>query len=92
MLKPTASLHQKSEAAEDRLRKELGLTRRQTEVLHWLSLGKRDAEIATILGCSRRTINAHVAACLKKLNCETRTAAANTVREYLEDEHNNGQK
>lgn len=58
-----------------------GLTRRQSEVLHWIAQGKRDKEIALILGISHRTVTDHVHAILTKLGVETRTAAAAMVRE-----------
>ncbi|MEZ0389545.1 MAG: helix-turn-helix transcriptional regulator [Verrucomicrobium sp.] len=70
-----------SEAAEvddlldhPRLRRQ-GLSRRECEVLHWLSEGKRDGEIAVVLNISVRTVNQHVLAILAKLRVETRTAA-----------------
>jgi DNA-binding CsgD family transcriptional regulator len=53
----------------------LGLTVRESEVLWWIGQGKRDREIALILGISPRTINRHVCGLLTKLNAETRTAA-----------------
>src|SRR5690242_67047 len=53
------------------------LTRRECEVMHWVIEGKRDREIATILGISRRTVEKHVCHILEKLGVETRTAAAN---------------
>jgi DNA-binding NarL/FixJ family response regulator len=52
------------------------LTMRESEVLKWVSEGKRDSEIATVLGVSVRTINKHVQSILSKLKVETRTAAA----------------
>ena len=52
------------------------LTEREEEVLHWLSAGKRDNEIAAILGISPRTVHKHVEHILLKLGVETRTAAA----------------
>jgi ribose transport system substrate-binding protein len=52
------------------------LTPRETEVLHWIRQGKRDSEIALILGISKRTAETHVFRILKKLSVETRTAAA----------------
>lgn len=51
------------------------LTARETEVFRWLREGKRNAEIALILGCSRRTIDKHVENILRKTGAETRTAA-----------------
>lgn len=53
----------------------IGLTPREVEILEWVEKGKRDAEIATILGASRRTISNHVHRILGKLGVETRTAA-----------------
>ena len=53
-----------------------GLTARETEVLRWLAVGKRDNEIARILGVSPYTVHSHVAKVLAKLKVETRTAAA----------------
>ncbi len=52
-----------------------GLTGREMQVFEWLSLGKRNSEIALILGCSRRTVEKHVEHILKKTGTETRTAA-----------------
>lgn len=58
----------------------LGLTPREREVMQWLSEGKRDREIAIILGLSSRTVEKHVCHIFEKLNVETRTAAANQCR------------
>ena len=52
------------------------LTARERDVLHWLSEGKRDGEIAVILEIRVRTVEQHVRAILRKLAVETRTAAA----------------
>jgi DNA-binding CsgD family transcriptional regulator len=54
----------------------LGLSRRETEVLAWVTEGKTNAEIAIILGTSVRTIDKHLERILQKLGVETRTAAA----------------
>lgn len=51
------------------------LTPREREILHWIGEGKRNAEIATILGRSTRTIEKHVENLFVKLGVETRTAA-----------------
>ena len=65
-----------------------GLSRREAEVLHWMSQGKRDKEIAIILGISYRTVTHHVSAILQKLGAETRTAAvaaaAPTVKQSVQ--------
>lgn len=52
------------------------LTKREAEVLLWISEGKRDAEIGSILGISTRTAQKHVERIRTKLGVETRTAAA----------------
>lgn len=54
----------------------LGLTPREAEVLFWLSEGKSNPEIATILGSARRTVEKHVERILEKLGVEHRSAAA----------------
>lgn len=58
------------------------LTQRETEVLHWLAVGKRDADIATVIGVARRTVNKHVENILRKLKVETRGAAARLAAEH----------
>lgn len=52
------------------------LTKREGEVLEWLSAGKTDRDIAAILGCSHRTVQKHLQRVYDKLGVETRTAAA----------------
>lgn len=58
-----------------------GLSAREFEVLSWLERGKRNAEIAQILGVSPRTVEKHVQTVMRKLDAETRTAAARLARE-----------
>jgi len=52
------------------------LTRREAEVLYWISQGKTNRDIADILGMSPRTANKHQEHIFGKLGVETRTAAA----------------
>jgi DNA-binding NarL/FixJ family response regulator len=52
------------------------LSPRQREVFQWICEGKRDREIAMILGISYRTVTVHVRAILSKLGVENRTCAA----------------
>lgn len=52
------------------------LSPRQREVFRWICEGKRDREIALILGISYRTVTVHVRAILSKLGVENRTSAA----------------
>jgi DNA-binding NarL/FixJ family response regulator len=53
------------------------LTWREAEVLYWVSRGKTNKDIGTILGTSPRTVNKHLEHVFEKLGVETRTAAAN---------------
>ena len=54
----------------------LGLTRREAEVLAWVTQGKTNAEVAIILGTRRRTVSKQLEHIYQKLGVETRTAAA----------------
>jgi DNA-binding CsgD family transcriptional regulator len=56
-----------------------GLTQREAEVLAWLTRGKTNRDISTILGMSPRTVQKHVEHIFQKLGVETRTAAAAKV-------------
>ena len=53
----------------------LGLSRRESEVLFWMTEGKQNREIAAILGLRLGTVQDHVAAVLAKLGQENRHAA-----------------
>jgi len=61
----------------------VGVTVRESEVLHWVIQGKRDGEIAQILSTSPRTIHNHLRNILRKLKTETRTAASLEAIERL---------
>jgi len=58
----------------------LGLTPRAAETLLWLSQGKTNSDIATILGITESTVKKHVQEIFEKLGVETRGAA--TVRTF----------
>lgn len=60
-----------------------GFTPRQCEVLGWVAHGKRDIDIARILGISPRTVGKHIEHLLAKLHAENRTAAVSLARERL---------
>ena len=51
------------------------LTRRETECLYWASKGKTSWEIGSIVGCSERTANYHIANACLKMNVHGRQAA-----------------
>ena len=59
----------------------LPLTRRESEVLAYVAVGKTNPEIGTILGISSRTVSKHVEHILERLGVETRTAAAASALE-----------
>lgn len=53
-----------------------GLTLREEEVLRWVRQGKRNEEIAVILGIGKTTIKTHLKHIYQKLGVDNRTAAA----------------
>lgn len=59
----------------------LGLTRRETEVLGWVTLGKTNSEIGELCVISARTVQKHLERVFQKLGVETRTAAARRALE-----------
>jgi DNA-binding CsgD family transcriptional regulator len=61
----------------------LGFTDRQCEVVYWLMAGKRDREIAAILGCSNRTVAGYIATMLRKTGASNRQAAVHVLGEWL---------
>jgi DNA-binding NarL/FixJ family response regulator len=61
----------------------LGLTPRVAETLLWLTQGKTNGEIATILNNSESTVKKHVLEIFNKLGVETRTAASLRALEVL---------
>ena len=65
------------------LETELGLTPRVAETLLWLTQGKTNPEIATILGNTESTVKKHVLEIFEKLGVETRTAASLRALEVL---------
>jgi DNA-binding NarL/FixJ family response regulator len=56
--------------------KTVGLNDRESEVLTWVARGKTSAEIAQILGLTKRTVDFHTDNARAKLGAATRTEAA----------------
>lgn len=54
----------------------LGLTRREADVLLWISRGQTNAEIGSSLHISPRTVKKHLEHVYRKLGVNTRLAAA----------------
>ncbi|MEJ8472795.1 DNA-binding response regulator [Roseibium algae] len=77
--------HRQGPGAHDTLRSEFGLTEREAEVLTWITNGKSNKEIATILDMSPRTVNKHLDRIFSKLGVENRTAAAILSLKRLQD-------
>ncbi len=61
-----------------------GLTRREREVLNLLCTGRTNAEIATALVLSQKTIDHHVSAVLAKMGVSSRRDAARKARGNLD--------
>jgi DNA-binding CsgD family transcriptional regulator len=62
--------------------RDLGLTSREVEVLGYLASGKTDGQIAEALFISKKTASVHVSNLLRKLDVESRYAAAEIGREH----------
>jgi len=65
------------------LAEKLGLTDREAETLLWVAQGKSNADIATILGNSEKTVKKTMSHIFEKLGLESRTAAALRAVEVL---------
>ena len=69
------AVEEHSIAPQPRCHSDARLSRRENEVLQWMTQGKRNSEIAVILGISPRTVERHVASVLAKLQVENRASA-----------------
>jgi len=67
------------------LKTALVLTERESEVLHWITNGKSNREIAETLSMSPRTVNKHLEQVFPKLGVENRTAAAAVALKVVRD-------
>jgi len=66
------------------LQEKLPITKRESEVLYWISFGKTSWEISQILDMSPRTANKHLEQIYKKLGVDNKTSAAAIALRLLE--------
>jgi CheY-like chemotaxis protein/DNA-binding CsgD family transcriptional regulator len=77
-------LREESDAAQiEALMLIFNLTKRESEVLYWVTKGKTSRDIGDILETSSRTINKHLEHVYVKMGVETRTAAASLAMSKL---------
>jgi len=69
--------------APGRLAADPPLTRRESEVLYWVSMGKTNDEVSIILGAKSPTIKKHLEHIYDKLGVPNRTAAARASQAAL---------
>tara|TARA_R110001583_G_scaffold26571_5_gene95806 strand:+ start:15840 stop:16727 length:888 start_codon:yes stop_codon:yes gene_type:complete len=77
-------MQSKSEKTVEDLRAQLPITKRESEVLYWVSYGKTSWETSQILTMSPRTVNKHLEQIYKKLGVDNRTSAAAISLRILE--------
>jgi DNA-binding CsgD family transcriptional regulator len=65
-----------SEGARDRPASKVPLTKRESEVLYWVSMGKTNGEVGEIIGTRPLTVKKHLEHIYDKLGVPNRTAAA----------------
>lgn len=61
----------------------LGLTKREAEVLFWISRDKSSADIAKVLGCCEGTVRKHLEHIYEKLGVQTQMGAVMAALEKL---------
>jgi DNA-binding response OmpR family regulator/DNA-binding CsgD family transcriptional regulator len=73
------------QSEDEMLRKNFGLTHRESEVLLWIAKGKANRDIGEILGLSARTVNKHLEQIYSKLGVENRASAAVKAADVLRE-------
>jgi CheY-like chemotaxis protein/DNA-binding CsgD family transcriptional regulator len=77
-------LREESDAAQiEALMMMFNLTKRESEVLYWVTKGKTSRDIGDILETSPRTVNKHLEHIYVKMGVETRTSAASLAASKL---------
>jgi DNA-binding response OmpR family regulator/DNA-binding CsgD family transcriptional regulator len=69
----------------NKLQNRLSLTKREAEVLYWLSCGKSNRDIADILSISYRTVDKHLEHLFTKIGVESRSGAIATSVRVLDE-------
>ena len=69
-------VHRNGQTKERALIESFGLTPREAEILYWLSMGKTNRDISSILDLSARTVNKHLEQVFQKMGVDNRTSAA----------------
>ena len=77
----SAAQARRAQATDHTALRRRGLTPRECEVLSWAAEGKRNAEIAIILGIATVTVEVHLTAAYRKLGVENRMAAVRVLWE-----------
>jgi DNA-binding CsgD family transcriptional regulator len=80
LLQPYLQRIEETFAGRRRVTADVGLTRREREILSWVERGKTNAEIAQILWISPGTVRKHLENAYEKLGVSTRTAAVARLR------------
>jgi len=75
------------DSLHEEFHKEFELTRRESEILYYVALGKTNPEIATITGCSHRTVEAHLRKVFPKIGVENRNSAIRLVPDHFRNKH-----
>lgn len=70
---------------EKTIQTKLALSRREAEVILWISRGKSSRDIADILDISPRTVDKHIEQIYNKTGLSSRAAAAATVSRLLQE-------
>jgi DNA-binding CsgD family transcriptional regulator len=74
-VQPVLIVHEEETAFSPARLQQLGLSPRESDVMHWVAQGKTNGEIAQILSLSLGTVNKHVESSLRKLGVENRNQA-----------------
>lgn len=77
-------VQEKIQKTPEDLKAKLPITKRESEVLYWVSYGKTSWETSQILEMSPRTVNKHLEQIFKKLGVDNRTSAAAIALRILE--------